>query len=497
MTDLSASANFTNISVLIASSMLIYGYLWYRRTYSFWSRRGVRGPTPLPFVGNMWPLFFNSYKKVDMDNFKKYGHVYGYYDGTLPVLAVSDPAILEKIYVTNWSDFPEFLKIESPDPLENHQMPTLEGKEWKRQRKVISNCFSGSKMKTASENIAACQISMIDYLRTFDGKEVDAKKVFRLHALDVVGKVFYSIDVDAFNNQDSQLVSSVGDFFSGFTAWNFFVMGSFPSWAVPYFAQGFVAADAMAYMKQFVVHIVNGKKAAPDKRDDLVQVLIDATTDEETIKKDGKGLSEIEVLANAIGMFGASYDTTTSAMSRTAWFLAHHPDVQERIMRDINDICKSESVTYEDLSQMHYLEAVVTETLRIEAVDTRGFRRTVRETVIPGTDIVVPGDQLISACFYPAHYDERYFDEPDKFKPERYLDDTGNKNRKLPFFAFGGGQRMCAGTRLAYLGIKQSLATILRRFKIEKGPNTPNVVEQEAGTFMMNPDNLFIRFVER
>ncbi|KAI1298608.1 Cytochrome P450 3A21 [Halotydeus destructor] len=498
MVDIQTLTSFNNISLTLTSFLVVYTYLWYRKTYSFWSRRGVNGPTPWPIVGNLWPLFFNSYKKVDLANLKKYGKIYGYYEGTQPVLAISDPVILEKIYITNHQDFPNFLELTSPDPLDSNQIMAQEGLNWKRHRSIVSSCFSSSKMKNAAEKTRVCKKALVKYLHSLNGGEVDAKSVFRLYALDVVGKVVFSVEVNAFENQNSQMVKSVGDFFVGFTAWNLFVLSNFPSWVTPYLAKSMNSEDTMAYAKQFVAHVVNGRKDGKDKSDDFVQILVDATSDKDKIEVDGKGLSEIEAMADAVFLFGASYDTTTATMAVASFYLAHNPHVQDRILKELNDVCKAEHITYDELSQMHYLEAVVTETLRLQAPDTRGFRRTVRDdTLIPGTDIKVPANQLVSICYYAAHYDQDNYDEPHKFKPERFLDEEGKKNKKLPFYGFGGGQRMCAGTRLAYLNVKESLATILREFKVEKGPNTPEAVEHEVGAIVLNPGNLFVRFVRR
>ncbi|KAI1298607.1 Cytochrome P450 3A21 [Halotydeus destructor] len=492
MADLQTLFSSVNITFALTSFLLIYSYIWYKKTYSFWSRRGVSGPTPWPLVGSVWPLFFDTYKNVDLDNFRKFGHVYGYYDGTKPVLAISDPVILEKIFISNFQDFSNFLEITSQDPLDFNQIMAQDSQAWRRHRAVVSTCFSSSKMKTVGEKTRVCKKTMVKYLHSLKGQEVDAKKVFRLYTLDSIGKVLFSVDVNAFDNQDCQMVKSVGDFFVKFTAWNLFVLNTFPAWIGKYLSKAYDSEDTMEYLKSFVSHVVKSRKSDADRRDDLVQTLIDAKNEKCKVDQDGKGLSEIEVVANAVFLFGASYDSSIQTLCSAVFYLAHNPHVQDKMLDEVNSISKGEHISYDELNQMNYLEAVVTETLRLESPDARGFRRAVRDTVIPGTDIKVPKDQLISILFYVSHFDEANYDEPYKFRPERFLDDQGNKKKKSPFYAFGDGQRMCAGIRLAYLSQKESLATIVRNFRIEKGPSTPDAIVHDAGAVALYPSNFFV-----
>ncbi|KAI1298594.1 Cytochrome P450 3A11 [Halotydeus destructor] len=485
----------TNGSIALIGILLVSAYWWYKRTYSFWSRRGVKGPTPLPFFGNMIPLFFQSYKKVDLENFKKYGNIYGYYDGSLPILAVSDPAVLEKVYVSEFADFANFLEIKSPDPLDYSQILGQEGQNWKRHRSYISSSFTGSRMKSAFNRMQDCEKSMMKYLIALDGQEITTKKVFRLNTLNIVGRTFFSVDFDAYNKQDSQLVSKVRDIFVRFTAWYLFVLGNFPYWAASYLAPSASSDDSSEMLKGFITHTVNGRKYLAEKSEDHLQVLLDAIDDEDKVQRDGRGLTEMEVMANSLGLVGAAYDSTTAAMSNTAWLLAQNPEVQEKIRDEIDAVCDGEEFTYDSLNKMTYLEAVISEALRLEPSDARGFRRTVRDTIVPGTDIRLPANQEIAICYYPVHYDPANFDDPEAFKPERFLDNQGGKVKKLPFYGFGGGPRTCPGLRFSYMNMKLTLATILREFKIEKGSKAPPSVTHAPGAITQNPDNLSVRFV--
>lgn len=77
----------------------------YLTKYSYWRRRGIKGPTPLPFFGNTLESFFRDIRDVDLGRPQKYGQVYGLYMGTIPVLTICDPEIIKHIAIKDAQNF--------------------------------------------------------------------------------------------------------------------------------------------------------------------------------------------------------------------------------------------------------------------------------------------------------------------------------------------------------------------------------------------------------
>ena len=115
-------------SVLIGlfSTLIFLVVRSYLTTFSFWRKRGVKGPTPWPFFGNSLELIFGVGDQIDIRDGKKYGKVFGIFQGQKPVLIVNDPEILEKIYIKNFSQFMDHIDFSSPDPMDmNHVLSGL------------------------------------------------------------------------------------------------------------------------------------------------------------------------------------------------------------------------------------------------------------------------------------------------------------------------------------------------------------------------------------
>lgn len=97
-------------------------------------------------------------------------------------------------------------------------------------------------------------------------------------------------------------------------------------------------------------------------------------------------------------------------------------------------------------------------------------RRCTKDYKLPNSNIVIEKDTSIIIPVPAFHYDPKYYDQPKKFMPERFLDETAKKSFvEQPFLPFGEGPRICPGSRLAKLQVKIALATLLQRYIFELG----------------------------
>jgi cytochrome P450 len=124
-----------------------------------------------------------------------------------------------------------------------------------------------------------------------------------------------------------------------------------------------------------------------------------------------------------------------------------------------------------DLPRLSYTEAVVSESLRIlPPVYTIG-REAIEDCEIGG--FRVPRKTTILMSQWVVHRDPRWFTEPEKFQPERWLGDLQNRLPKFAYFPFGGGPRLCVGNTFALMETALVLATIAQRYRFTLLPGHP------------------------
>jgi len=432
---------------------------------------------------------------VDRERLAKYGRLYGTYDGNVPVLMVTDADLIKQIYVTNFSTFMDHVEI-AGDPVDMNNVLALSGDKWKRVRSIITTAFTTSKLKQISEEALPCKENLLNLMDNLvkTGENLRVRDVYSLYVLDVMAKTFFSLDIDVYNDPKGKFVRSIQNFFPS-TALDFFLVGNLPAWASSLLGISNIGnKESNEYIQKVIQFAINKRKAAgAAKKRDLLQTLVDAGNT--NLEDSEKGLSEIELLANAVFFIGAAFDTTSITLSFFTWQMALNPKEQEKVYQEVLSLVGPDlkrEVGYDDLPKLVYLEAAINETLRMFNTDARGFRRPVHDTTLPGTGISLPKGTIINLPFAALNYDPEYFPEPTVFKPERFLADNKGGTFGNKFMAFGDGPRKCPGVRLAYLNIKQAYAELCRRYKFVAVKETVTTNTQPAGRFMLQSDKLTV-----
>jgi cytochrome P450 family 6 len=126
-----------------------------------------------------------------------------------------------------------------------------------------------------------------------------------------------------------------------------------------------------------------------------------------------------------------------------AYELALNQDIQERLRDEINEVLERHNgeVTYDAIMEMKYLDMVFNETLRKWPVLDCQFRKCESDFKIANTDFVIEAGMTVILPVYGLHNDERFWDEPEKFDPERFNEENVKKIVPYSFIPFGEGPR--------------------------------------------------------
>ena len=170
-------------------------------------------------------------------------------------------------------------------------------------------------------------------------------------------------------------------------------------------------------------------------------------------RADGSALTDQEMRDQLVTLMIQGHSSTATALSWAIERITRHPEVLER-MRDEAQSNGSEE----------YLDAVVKETLRVRPpLPIAGAREVSRPFKLGKYEL--PADTLVAACIFLLHRHEKLFPEPDRFRPERFLE--GQQPGKYEWIAFGGGHRHCIGASFSLLQMKIVLRTIVLRTRLE------------------------------
>ena len=159
----------------------------------------------------------------------------------------------------------------------------------------------------------------------------------------------------------------------------------------------------------------------------------------------------------------AAHDTTTSALTMGSYYLARHPEWQERLRAEV--LARGDGLSYEDMGQnVPLLEQTFHEILRMHPPVPQMMRRTIRETELGGYRI--PADTMVAISPIFCHRMPEYWKEPHRFDPDRFGPER-QENKQHPYLwvPFGGGAHKCIGLHFADMLFKCVLAEMLRNFR--------------------------------
>lgn len=203
------------------------------------------------------------------------------------------------------------------------------------------------------------------------------------------------------------------------------------------------------------------RRELPNKRtseaSDLFSVLCRAETEE------GESFTDDDVVNHMIFLMMAAHDTTTITLCNLIYWLARHPQWQQRIREESLALSKTQ-LNYDDLQQMESASLAMKEALRLCAPVPSIPRRTVRDTEFNG--YYIPAGTLVSLSPFFTHFMPEYWKDPDSFDPERFAEDRReDKVHPFAWVPFGGGAHKCIGLHFAELQVKAVLHQLVQQFE--------------------------------
>ena len=176
---------------------------------------------------------------------------------------------------------------------------------------------------------------------------------------------------------------------------------------------------------------------------------------------------------------------------------AVNPEFQERPHKEIAEAMGSDKqISYEQLHCFPYLDACVSETLRKRTPLTRLERQCNQDYVLNDKIKLFKG-QLVEIPIYAIHNNEKYFDDPDQFIPDRFLKENRHKIIPHTYLAFGSGPRHCIGMRFALMEVKLFMAHIILKYHLKRYLKTEENIVLLPITPLLTPTTITIGIEKR
>jgi cytochrome P450 len=217
------------------------------------------------------------------------------------------------------------------------------------------------------------------------------------------------------------------------------------------------------YMDSLIYRIISDRKKDTQPRNDLLSLLMAA------MHEDGSQMTEHQVRDESMTLFVAGHETTALSLSWTWYLLGENPAAEARLHEELRLVLGGRPAEVSDLEKLPYLNAVVHESLRLYPPAYMMARMNVETVNVGGYEI--PPRTTLLASQWVMHRDPRFFEQPEKFVPERWFDGLESRLPPGAYFPFGDGPRRCIGQGFAQLETALVIAAIAQkfRFRLKKG----------------------------
>ncbi|MEO8083490.1 MAG: cytochrome P450 [Ardenticatenales bacterium] len=352
---------------------------------------------------------------------------------------------------------------------------TLDGPSWLNERRMLQPAFHRQRIHAFGDAMVASALRLLDDWRAAAAggtTTLDVQAEMRRVTMAIIGRTLFSVD---FYGDAAELGAAM------FATTDYFEYGSRHLLAPPAWVptrRNRDLARAQAVLATRMQALIDARRTSGLEKDDFLGLLL-ALRDADT----GEAMTDVQLRSELVIMFGAGHETTSNTLTWAWHLLTAHETVRDTLREELARVVGDRPPTMDDLPHLPYLRAVVDETLRLYPPAWAMSRQAVADDEVLGCR--VPAGTPITLLPYLVHHDPRFWDEPEAFRPERFLDGgidgdaravdrdtsavTGDETavdgrpvrHPFAYLPFGGGPRKCIGEQFALAEAQLILATLL------------------------------------
>ncbi|GLW08511.1 cytochrome P450 [Microtetraspora sp. NBRC 13810] len=433
------------------------------------ARPGVpQAPGGWPGIGHAIPLlrrrleFFTSLAAL--------GDVVEVRLGPTPAYVVTHPELVHRVLVTHARDYARGRFFDRLTSLIGEGLATTSGQTHRRLRRMVQPAFHHSRFTAYAEVMREAAETMTASWRP--GQTIAVDRAVNDLSLRVVAKTLFASEVG--EQAAARIERSMPIVMHGVLLRTILptVWGRLPT-------PGNRRYDrAIAEITRAVGETIDAYRGGGVDHGDVMSMLL-AARDE-----GGRPLSDEQLRDQVLTLFIAGAETTGAELAWALWELGRRPDVEQRVHAELEAVLGDKPPAWEHLPSLDYTARVIAESLRLHS-SWLIMRRTLRETSLGGVTLPKGAEVIYSP--YMLHHDPRWFPDPLRFDPDRWLPGIDGGAPKWAHIPFGSGAHKCIGDSFASAEMLIAMAVICSRWRLRPDPAR---APKEVATVTVRPDRL-------
>jgi len=378
-----------------------------------------------------------------------------------PVVVTGREDLIRVIHGQDPSIYSPFASSTIVPLMGSGSMLILEGEPHRRERRLMMPMFHGDRMKAYGQTMQQIAIERLEANR--GQREILTLNLMTDISLEIIVRsIFGGNDpnlVTQLIQASQKMVASSSPllFFSRMTHFSFLGLTRWDRWC-----------DAKKHLHRCLEQVIDKRKLSGDLGDDILSLLCSATYE------DGQPITREHIYSELMTFLFAGHETTALTLTWAIYHLHRNPAAFLSLLQELDSL---EDNAPERLASAPYLKATVQETLRIHPIVTETLRKL--KAPLQLGEYHLPVGMAVAPATVLAHYNPATYDDPESFRPERFLERSYSPFEYMPF---GGGHRRCIGAAFASYEIAIVLGSLLKRFKFELVDTAPVVPKRRNVT---------------
>lgn len=381
-------------------------------------------------------------------NFARYGDVYRASIYGTNSYVVSDPDLADYILRLNWQNYKKGQAIKRIGFLLGNGLMVSEGELWKRQRRMIQPAFHEKALTTLTAVIVAENFALLNQW------EQAARNKQSVNITSSISSSILKITLISIFGEDYEQVAAKFNIVSDEHA------------RTMHFAESFRP------LRKTVLEIAVQRRAHNVSRTDFLGMLMEARD-----QKTGQPMSDAQLVNEIITLVVAGHETTASTLNWIWYLLSQHPEVEEKLTRELAALPANMPPALDQLRQFPYTRQVIEEALRLYPAGWLMTRRAIKDDRLG--EYFVPAGTEIYIAPYIIQRHPALWQQPNRFNPDRFATDQSKDRHPHAMLPFSAGPRKCIGEMLARIEMQFHLMIIVRRLHLTFESET--VPEMDAG----------------
>ncbi len=428
------------------------------------------GPHGYPLVG-VFPIARRDPLKFFLEAARTHGDIVAMPFGLRRLYLISHPEHIKSVLQDHdgvYQKGPAAARVKS---LFGDSLTTIDGERWRRRRQLMRPAFQPQRLMAMVPIIADITGAMLD---RWQGERRDALgqplDLFS-EMTDLTRTIILRV---LFGNVAPRETQAIGQALTGALEhvnrqlWG--ALGWLGRFTGPGARRG---QDALRTLDALILGRVAAGRQQGDAEENLLSMLLQARGEET-----GGGLTDAQLCDELKALLVAGHTTTASGLAWVWYLLSQNPGVERRLQWEAQTVLGDRLPVARDLPVLAHTRRVIEEALRLYPPTWVTARTPVADLDIGGYRI--PAHAIVLLSPYVTHRDPRFWEEPERFDPERFTRTRSAGRSRFAYFPFGAGPRACIGSALALIEMQLVVAMVARRYRLTLVPGWR--VELDPGT---------------